>query len=257
MTSFKLKLKAKYCPKKPHICFDLVKLKDPKVAKVFQAQVGGKFAALNPIDSSVETLTGNIKEVLHTTAEEVLGKRWKKIQPWIMNEVLGLCNKRRELRGKKHSSNKAQAQYQNVHRQVRKKIQIAKEEWIEEWCSTIKKGMETGNSKNAYSTLKSLTKTSQPRSAVINDQDGKLLTDSKKVLKRWTEYCKGLYIYKIHPDDSLLQTDRPSMDDKDSLPILKEEVEAAVWSLKLGKSSGVDKVPSELVKMEAKKLSRP
>ena len=113
-----------------------------------------------------------------------------------MNEVLDLCNKRRELRGKKHSSNKAQAQYQNVNRQVRKKIQIAKEEWIEEQCSTIEKGMETGNSKNAYSSLKYLTKTSQLRTAVINDQDSKLLTDSEKVLKRRTEYCKGLTVMK-------------------------------------------------------------
>ena len=37
------------------------------------------------------------------------------------------------------------------------------------------------------------------------------------------------------------------MDGEDSLPILKEEVEAAVWRLKLGKSPGVDNIPSELV----------
>ena len=111
MTTFKLKLKAKHCPKKTHICFNLEKLKDPEVTKVFQAQVGGKFAALNLnlIDSDVEMLTGNIKEVLLTTAEEVLGKRQKKIQLWIMNEVLDLWDKRQELRGKKHSCDKAWA----------------------------------------------------------------------------------------------------------------------------------------------------
>ena len=128
MTTFKLKLKAKHCSKNPYIRFDLEKLKDPKVTKVFQAQVGGKFIALNLNDNDVEMLTGNIKEVLLTTAEEVLGKRWKKIQLQITNEVLDLCNKRQELRGKKHSSKEAWAWYQNVHRQVRKKIQIAKEE---------------------------------------------------------------------------------------------------------------------------------
>ena len=63
---------------------------------------------LSLIDSNVEMLTSDIKEVLLTTAEVVLGKRWKKIQPWIMNEGLDLCNKRRELRGKKHSSSEAQ-----------------------------------------------------------------------------------------------------------------------------------------------------
>ena len=38
------------------------------------------------------------------------------------------------------------------------------------------------------------------------------------------------------------------MDGEDSLPILKEEVGEAVWSLKLAKSPGVDNIPSELVK---------
>ena len=94
MTTFKLKLKVKHCPKIPCICFNLEKLKDPEVTKVFQTHVGGKFAALNLIDSDVNMLAGNIKEALLTTAEEVLGKRWKKIQPSITNEVLDLCNKR-------------------------------------------------------------------------------------------------------------------------------------------------------------------
>ena len=48
MTASKLKLKAKHCPKKPCIHFDLEKLKDPEVTKVFQAHVGGKFAAPQP-----------------------------------------------------------------------------------------------------------------------------------------------------------------------------------------------------------------
>ena len=46
----------------------------------------------------------------------------------------------------------------------------------------------------------------------------------------------------------------PSTDGEDSLLILKEEVEAAVWSLKLGKSPGADNIPSELVKNGGKEV---
>ena len=134
-----------------------------------------------------------------------------------------------------------------LHRQVRK-IWIVKEEWTEAlWCA-IKKGMETSNSKKAYTTLKSLNNTSQSRTAVINDQDGKQLTDSKKVWKKWTEYCEGLYNYEIHPDTSLLQADLYSTDGENSPLILTEEEEAVVQSLRLGKSSGVDNLPSEIIK---------
>ena len=41
--------------------------------------------------------------------------------------------------------------------------------------------------------------------------------------------------------------DFPPPINNDSYPILREEVEAAVKSLKKGKSAGVDNIPSELV----------
>ena len=84
-----------------------------------------------------------------------------------------------------HTSEEARANYQKAHREVRTKMRAAKEEWIEKQCNDIEKGMEAGNSKQAYSTLKALTKTSQPRANVIDDKDGNPLTDSQEVLKRW------------------------------------------------------------------------
>ena len=48
-----LKLKTKCFEKSPCIRFDLENLKDPKIVEVFQATIGGKFAA-HRIDSDVE-----------------------------------------------------------------------------------------------------------------------------------------------------------------------------------------------------------
>lgn len=248
MTTIKLKLKAERRPKNPRIRFDLEKLKDPEVAEIFQAQVGGKFAALNLLDSDVDTLASDFRDVLMTAADEVLGKQRKKIKPWVTQEVLDLCDKRRQLRAQKHTNDEARVQYQQAHRDVRKKMKEVKEEWIEEQCKTIDRDMESGNSKQAYGTLKALTKTSQPRTAVIEDHDGKLLTDGEDVLKRWTDYCKDLYNYKLQPDTSILNTQR-SPEEEPSPPILREEVIAAMSSLKAGKSPGVDNIPAELVRV--------
>ena len=52
-----------------------------KLWKVFQAQVGGRFAALSSADSDVDILAGNIKEVLLTTSDEVLEKPKRGKQP--------------------------------------------------------------------------------------------------------------------------------------------------------------------------------
>ena len=67
-------------------------------------------------------------------------------------------------------------------------MKAAKEEWIEKQCKNTEKGMMSGNSKEAYSTLKALTKTQQRKSAVIDDISGNILTESTTVLNRWTEY---------------------------------------------------------------------
>ena len=49
--------------------------------------------------------------------------------------------------------------------------------------------------------------------------------------------------------------DVPPPTNNDSYPILREEVEAAVKSLKTGKSAGVDNIPSELVQAGAEAMT--
>ena len=66
----------------------------------------------------------------------------------------------------------------------------------------------SGNSKQAYDTLKALTKTKQHKSAVIKDSNGNILTESTAVLNWSTEYCLGLYNHEFHPDISVLQSNQ-------------------------------------------------
>ena len=60
-------------------------------------------------------------------------------------------------------------------------MKAAKKEWIEEQCKNIEKGMMTGNSKKAYNTLKTLTKTQQHKSAVTEYSSGNNQTESTAV----------------------------------------------------------------------------
>ena len=85
--------------------------------------------------------------------------------------------------------------------------------------------MMSENKKEAYNTLKALTKTQRHKQAVIEDSSGSILTESRAVLSRWTEYCSGLYNYELHPDLRLLQSNPTPTKEADSLPVLREEVE--------------------------------
>lgn len=66
----------------PRIRFNLEKLQDLYVAEVLKATVGEKVDALNPVECDAGSLAGNIKEVLLSTTQGVLGRQRKKKQPY-------------------------------------------------------------------------------------------------------------------------------------------------------------------------------
>ena len=70
-------------------------------------------------------------------------------------------------------------------------------------------------------------------------------TAASTSLRKMGWYCSELYNYKANGGPSVLNC--PQTDTEDDHPILRREVEAAVQSLKKGKSAGVDNVPAELV----------
>ena len=50
-----------------------------------------------------DTLANNLKEGLLSTAEELLGIQRKKMQLWVTNEVLELCDQRWQLKQQKYT----------------------------------------------------------------------------------------------------------------------------------------------------------
>ena len=128
-------------------------------------------------------------------------------------------------------------------------MKAAKEEWTEEQCKNIEEGLTSGNSKEAHNTLKALTETQQHQSAVIEDGNGNILTESTAVLSRWTECCSGHCNYELHPDTSLLQSNQTPTKEAECLPVLREEAEQAMSSPKAEKSPRVDTFPLSCLKM--------
>ena len=93
--------------------------------------------------------------------------------------------------------------------------------------------------------MKDLTTVKQGKAAIVQDRSEQCLTKERQILNRWTEYCSELYNHKINGDPLVLNCLQTHTEDDH--PILHKEVEAAVQSLKKGKSAGVDNIPAELV----------
>ena len=111
----------------------------------------------------------------------------------------------------------------------------AKENWIGEQCSEIEENLRKNSGKKAYHLVKDLTTVKQGKATTVQDRSGKCLTEERQILKRKTEYCSELYNYKTNGDPSVLNC--PQTDTEDDHPILRREVEAAIQSLKKGKSA--------------------
>ena len=105
--------------------------------------------------------------------------------------------------------------------------------------------------KRAYNTLTILTKSSRRTTSIIEDSNGKPLSEDSSIINRWTEYCHNLDNYPIQPHVNILNnTDILSKESDTYLTILKSEVSDAKQMLKEGKSPGIDNIPSEIIKHE-------
>ena len=243
---FRVRLKKARKPNQPRLRSDLEKLRDPDMACTFQATIGGKFApliGLSDEDMDIDTMITTYNTAVTDAAGEILGKERRRKKAWVTNDVLDLCDDRRDLKKRRYEAEGAK-QYREANRGIQKSVNKAKEDWIGAQCEEIKTCLNKNNSKRAYQLVKDLTSEKQGRSSTIQHKSGKCLTEEKEILSRWTEYCSELYNYESCGDNAVLDCSQPS---ETLQPILREEVEIVVASVKKGKSAGVDNILAELV----------
>ena len=118
-----------------------------------------------------------------------------------------------------------------------------KENWTEEQCSETEENLRKNNSKRVYQLVTDLTTVKQGKVTTVQDRSGKCLIEERQILNRWTKYCSELYNHKANGDPSVLNCTQT--DTEVDHPILRREVEAAVQSLKKGKSAGIDNIQAQ------------
>ena len=161
----------------------------------------------------------------------------------VINDLLDLCDERRDLKRKRCEAEGAK-EYREANRRIQKAVKKATEDGIGAQCEEIETCLNKINSNRAYQLVKDLTSEKHGRFSAIQDKSGKCLTEEKEILTRWTEYCSELYNYERCGDNTELDCTQPP---EGLQPILRGEVEIAVASLKKGKSAGVDNIPAEPV----------
>ena len=121
------------------------------------------FAALILLEENIDNFTESIHGALVDTASEVLGKARKKKKPWMTNDILDLCDRRRSLKNRRQEGPLAIQNNSQVNQAIRRKMKQAKENRITDRCKEIYSGIRTGNSRTAFNTLKLLNQRPKKR----------------------------------------------------------------------------------------------
>ena len=154
--SFRLRLKKIKMQGSTRIKFDLERLKDPQVADVFQAMIGGKFAPLNLLNAEVDTLVNSFNKALTESAGEIVGKRRAVKRPWVTASLLDLCHERRALKKGRDETAEGARKCRTINREIKKSIKKPKETWIDIQCQDIEDNIRKNDSKKAYQLVKTL-----------------------------------------------------------------------------------------------------
>ena len=241
MMTFLVCLKKARKPNQPRIRFDLETLSDPDVACTFQTTIGVKFAPLIGLrdeDMNINTMITTYDTTMTGAAREILGKERRR-----KKQCVNLCDERRDLKKKRYEAEGANKD-REANKRIQKAVEKVKEERICAHCEETETCLNKNNNKRAYQLVKDLTTEKQGRSSINQDRSEKCLTEEQEILNRWTEYCSALYNHESCGDNAVLDCSQPP--EEDLQPILREEAEIAVASLKLRKSAGVANIPAEL-----------
>ena len=98
-----------------------------------------------------------------------------------MQEILDLCDKRRELR-KKRFEPEGSEKHKEVNNNIKRCTKKAKENWIGEQYSEIEENLRKNNSKRAYELVKDLTTVKQGKATTVQDRSRKCLSEEQQIL---------------------------------------------------------------------------
>ncbi|XP_076359111.1 uncharacterized protein LOC143251751 [Tachypleus tridentatus] len=224
--------KLKKSKKEPRLQLNLLK-EDEELKKKYIVCVKNKFDILDSLNTAEEKWQ-KMKESIHEAAKEHIPTTRKRVnKKWLTPEILNLMEERRKAKPNKEK-------YQKINRLVKKKCNVAKEEWINTQCTEIENN-KVKDSKYMHKKISEVTgKTPSAKTGCLKSKNGEILMDKKDILNRWSEYIGELYNDNRSPT-SHIETDT------EGLPFMPDEVEHAMKKIHKGKAAGPDDISIELL----------
>ncbi|VDO88075.1 unnamed protein product [Schistosoma mattheei] len=176
----------------------------------------------------MESKWKEIKEAITPTCHEVLGHKKHHQKEWNTVDTL---DKTQERRNKKAATNtsktraqnsKAQAEYIDVNKQVKRGIRTGKRKYVEGLAMTVEKAAREGNMRQLYDTTKELAGNYREPERPVKSKEEKVINNIKEQRNRWVEHFKELMNrptplnppnIEVAPTDLSIDVDPPKVEE--------------------------------------------
>ena len=162
-------------------------------------------------------------------------KKCKKAK-WLSEEALQIAVNRREVKskGEKERYTHLNAEFQRIARRDKKAF-------LSDQCKEIEENNRMGKTRDLFKKIRDTKGTFHAKMGSIKDRNGRDLTETEDIKKRWTEYTEELNKKDLHDPDNhngVITHLEPD--------ILECEVKWALESITTNKASGGDRIPVKL-----------
>lgn len=203
----------------------------------------------------------NISDRITKSSEKYIPNKYATIRtadpPWLDNSIRKLIKKRRRLfaKAKRTKTTEDMDKYKQYRNKVTKSIQKAKKNHTDKLSDKLKSG--SLSSKDWWNTLKSFIKDQNSTNIPPIKTDSDILSSNLDKANVLNEY----FIKQTNLNDENVPL--PDINIPRNIPVLQtifltpEEVEDALQTLKLGKSSGPDGINNRVLKELSSELANP
>ena len=243
--------------------FDTEKLRDNKARSTFVLHLKNKFQALAdeenlvpPGKTGIDTMWDQVKTAYTQTSEACLGPKQKKRKEWITADTWQAIENRRALKKRVMESKserlkeRYKEEYREANQAVKRMTRTDKRIYMEDLASQAEEAANRGEQGQVYKITKLVSgKYRGATDTPVMDKQGRLLTSEAEQEARWTEHFNEV-LNRPPPTTEAVPQNLDTDLDVSIAPPEKEEIVAAIKSLKNGKAPGQDNLNAELFKAD-------
>ena len=142
-------------------------------------------------DGDINRAWDNIKENIKTSAKESLGlHELKQHKPWFDEECLQILEERKQAKFQwvQDPSQRNVANLNNVRREASRHFRNKKKAYLKAEIEDLETNSKIKNIRALYRGISDFKNGYQPRTNIVKDETGDLVTGFYRILARWRDY---------------------------------------------------------------------